>query len=619
MIIFILINGGNMKKIEGSPKNLKQLLQNTKYSIHYYQREYMWQRKHIEELINDLTSEFLEYYEPEHERKDVENYGAYFMGSVVLAGHENAIIDGQQRFTSLTLLLIYLNNKLKNIGHNYPMIEQMIYSESYGTAAFNINVEDRQKCMEAIFNEQDFDITNEIESVKNLYGRYEDIQELFPINEIKDNALLNFCDWLAEKVFFIEIVATTEQDAHKIFVTMNDRGLSLTSTEMLKGYLLSEIADDKKRESLNTTWKSEILKLKEFDEKDGDETFIRAWLRAQYAETIRETKAGAINKDFDIIGGPFHKWVRDEKQKLNLNSSDDFEKFIEDFSYFAQIYRKIKDAETSYNEKYKYIYYNAQVNFTLQTQLLLAPICRNDDTTIIDEKLNLVSRFIDLLIIARVCNYKSVDYSTIKNYLFNITKDIRHLSVPDLKVHLKKHYSDLLFDVDSAIKDFALNGFTKKYIKHILSRITAYIEEQIGVANNYCNYMDTKTKNPFEIEHIITNHHEWFLEEYPDIADFNRWRNNIGALLLLHKSINASLNDKLYSHKINKYCSNEGNIYTESLGELAYKNNPRFLRFKNEYNLNFEAYSEFGKNEILQRNKLVAQLVKLIWNDELFN
>ena len=50
-----------MKKIEGSPKNLKQLLQNTKYSIHYYQREYMWQRKHIEELIDDLTSEFLDY------------------------------------------------------------------------------------------------------------------------------------------------------------------------------------------------------------------------------------------------------------------------------------------------------------------------------------------------------------------------------------------------------------------------------------------------------------------------------------------------------------------------------------------------------------------------------
>ena len=47
--------------------------------------------------------------------------------------------------------------------------------------------------------------------------------------------LLHFYDWLAKKVFFIEIVAATEQDAYEIFVTMNDRGLSLTSTEMLKG------------------------------------------------------------------------------------------------------------------------------------------------------------------------------------------------------------------------------------------------------------------------------------------------------------------------------------------------------------------------------------------------
>ena len=141
-----------MKKIEGSPKNLKQLLQNTKYSIHYYQREYMWQRKHIEELIDDLTSEFLEYYHPGDSRLAVADYGAYFMGSIVLAGRENAIIDGQQRFSSLTLLLMYLNNRLKSIGQSYNMIETMIFSESFGSKSFNINVDDRQDCMNAIFN-----------------------------------------------------------------------------------------------------------------------------------------------------------------------------------------------------------------------------------------------------------------------------------------------------------------------------------------------------------------------------------------------------------------------------------------------------------------------------------
>ena len=166
--------------------------------------------------------------------------------------------------------------------------------------------------------------------------------------------LLHFCDWLAEKVFFIEIVATTEQDAHKVFVTMNDRGLSLTSTEMLKGYLLSEIKDDAKREKLNDIWKDKVLSLKKDDDK-GDETFIKAWLRAQYAETIRETKAGAVNQDFDIIGGSFHKWVRDERDKLGLSSTDDFELFIMKFSKFADVYKKIREAENTFTEETKYM------------------------------------------------------------------------------------------------------------------------------------------------------------------------------------------------------------------------------------------------------------------------
>ena len=605
-----------MKKIEGSPKNLKQLLQNTKYSIHYYQREYMWQRKHIEELIDDLTSEFLEYYHPGDSRPAVADYGAYFMGSIVLAGRENAIIDGQQRFSSLTLLLMYLNNRLKSIGQSYNMIETMIFSESFGSKSFNINVDDRQDCMNAIFNDTDFDITGAGESVKNLYGRYQDIQDVFPA-DITDDMLLHFCDWVAEKVFFIEIVATTEQDAHKIFVTMNDRGLSLTSTEMLKGYLLSEIKSDSIREKMNGLWKEKVLILKKDDDK-GDETFIKAWLRAHYAETIRETKAGAVNKDFDIIGGSFHKWVRDERDKLGLNGSDDFELFIKKFAKFAEVYEHIRQAETTFAEETKYVYYNAQINFTLQPQLLLAPVCYEDSWPVIVEKINLAARFIDVLIVSRVTNYRSVDYSTIKNFVFNVTKDIRMTDISTLKQKLEQQYINLAYDPAAALSDLRLNSFTKKYIKNILARITGFIEEQTGVASNYCNYMNTQTKNPFEIEHIITDHYEWFTAEYSDQDDFKRWRNSIGALLLLHKSINASLNDAKYDYKLKKYCSNEGNIYTESLGDLAYQNNPKFKKFVLDNNLGFKSYASFGKNEITERIAVLIDLVKLVWNDDMF-
>ena len=605
-----------MKKIEGSPKNLKQLLQNTKYSIHYYQREYMWQRKHIEELIDDLTSEFLEYYHPGDARPAVADYGAYFMGSIVLAGRENAIIDGQQRFSSLTLLLMYLNNRLKSIGQTYNMIETMVFSESFGTKSFNINVDDRQECMEFIFNDKDFDTTTAGESVRNLYGRYQDIQDIFP-TDITDDMLLHFCDWLAEKVFFIEIVATTEQDAHKVFVTMNDRGLSLTSTEMLKGYLLSEIKSDVVREQMNGLWKDKVLSLKKDDDK-LDETFIKAGLRAHYADTIRETKAGAVNKDFDIIGGSFHKWGRDERTKLNLDSTDDFELFIKKFAKFAEVYEHIRQAETTFAEETKYVYYNAQVNFTLQAQLLLAPICYEDSWPEIINKINLTARFVDILIVSRVTSYRSVDYSTIKNFVFNVTKDIRMVDIPTLKQKLQQQYISLAFAPEAVLPDLRLNSFTKKYIKNILARVTGVIEQQTGVASNYCNYIDTQTKNPFEIEHIISDHYEWFTSEYTDQDDFKRWRNSIGALLLLHKSINASLNDARYDYKLKKYCSNEGNIYTESLGDTAYQNNPKFKKFISDNTLDFKPYTQFGKAQIAERISVLSKLVKLIWNDNMF-
>ena len=130
--------------------------------------------------------------------------------------------------------------------------------------------------------------------------------------------------------------------------------------------------------------------------------------------------------------------------------------------------------------------------------------------------------------------------------------------------------------------------------------------------------MNIQTKNPFEVEHIITDHYEWFTEEYSDQVDFKRWRNSVGALLLLHKSINASLNDAKYDYKLKKYCSNEGNIYTESLGESAYQNNPQFKKFITDNDLAFKPYEQFGKAEIVERTAVLADLVKLVWNDDMF-
>ena len=607
-----------MRDIKGSPKSLRQLLLNAKYTIHYYQREYMWQRKQVEELIDDLTSEFLESYNEGDDRQDVRNYGAYFMGSVVLAGKENAIIDGQQRFSTLTLLLIYLNNSLKKIGEKNTTLDQMIYSESCGDEGFNIKVEDRIVCMDALYNDKPFNTENAIESVKNLYNRYQDITEIFPEDKITDNMILMFSDWVVEKVMFIEIETETDQDAHKIFVTLTDRGLNLTPTDMLKGYLLSEVEDDKTREKLNEMWKDKVLKLKTDDDKKGDETFIKAWLRAQHADTIRERKKGAENQDFDIIGGPFHKWVRDERNKIGLNTPKDFELFLNKFEFFADVYLKIKKYERNFYKSAEYVYYNAQIEVPLRAQLLLAPICYGDDQDTIKEKLNLTARFYDLYVFSRYSNHQRLWYDYLRDPVFKYTKSIRGCSIDELKNKLNELYLDLHYDPSISIPSLHLTSLTKKPIKHMLARITGFIEDEIGVGSNYTKYIEKNIKNPYEIEHILSDHYPWFRVEFRDPDDFKYWRNNIGALLLLRKSINASLSDSKYDKKLKKYCSTDGTIYSESLGKLAYQNKPKFLRFINKHDLSFKHYDKFGRDEIEERNKLVIQLVSLVWNNDMF-
>ena len=94
-----------------------------------------------------------------------------------------------------------------------------------GKKTFNINVEERKACMENLYaGNTNFQPENE--SSKTLLDRYLDIEELCR-DEISIEALPYFGFWVMQKVLLLEIVTPSEQDAHTIFITMNDRGLSL--------------------------------------------------------------------------------------------------------------------------------------------------------------------------------------------------------------------------------------------------------------------------------------------------------------------------------------------------------------------------------------------------------
>jgi len=281
--------------ITGREITVSAILDRMKYTIDYYQREYTWQARNIIELMGDLESKFLSYYDDKHERTQVEAYGSYFLGSIVISrkNGKNFIIDGQQRLTSLTLLLIYLHNLQQGRADNVD-VRNLVFSTRFGKKTFNLIIPERTACMEALFSGTPYHTDSETdESVRNIVARYADIEEHFP-ETLKDESLPYFIDWLLENVYLVRITAYSDEDAYIIFETMNDRGVSLSPTDMLKGYLLSNITNNEQRDAAHVTWRNQILSLLAVG-KDAESDFFKTWLRAKYAKTIRERKRGVVD------------------------------------------------------------------------------------------------------------------------------------------------------------------------------------------------------------------------------------------------------------------------------------------------------------------------------------
>lgn len=140
-------------EILGKAKTVRELLKGVKYTIDYYQREYKWQTKQVEELVTDLCNKFLEDHDAANERHMVEAYSHYFLGSIIISHKDaaNYIVDGQQRLTSLTLLLIYLRHLQQDQDEEHQVnIDELIVSEKFGRKSFNLHVDERASAMDAL-------------------------------------------------------------------------------------------------------------------------------------------------------------------------------------------------------------------------------------------------------------------------------------------------------------------------------------------------------------------------------------------------------------------------------------------------------------------------------------
>lgn len=599
--------------IDGTVRSVQEMFTGRSYAIEYYQREYSWAKANIEELILDLTRSFNNDYEPTHSRRDVASYRPYFLGPVVTFSSEGVrfLVDGQQRMTSLSLLMSYMSSLLEP-GDSQTQLKNLIYSTQYGQTTFTIDVPEREKVMTAIREGSENPPVEMDQSSQVIWERYNDVRNIFP-EELTAQVLPFFVDWVLNRVVLVDIGTTDKDMALEIFESMNDRGLQLSNMDMLKSYLLSRIGYPEEIERANLIWRETTQNLKNLD-KNGDSDFMKALLRAKFAETVRDTKKLAGAKDFEEIATTFHKWTRDNAEKIGLVSSPDFLRFVEgDLVYFANRYQELLDASIIFKPALEHVYYNAYNDFTLQYMVILAAVGVNDSDEDFNRKANLIAAFIDIMITRRMAEYKNFGYSPMYRPMFALAKELRNKGLEEIRTILKTRASELNESLQSLTR-LRLTKTNKPEIYYLLARLTSWVgDEQASV------YLERNRRDPFEVEHIWANKFDRHKDEFTNEFEFADYRNSLGDLLLLPKSFNASYGALEFSVKVEHYFGQ--NPLAKSLNKATYSNNPNFSKKVKEHVLAFQAYGpdEFKRAAIDERQSLYSDIARIIWSTEILD
>jgi uncharacterized protein with ParB-like and HNH nuclease domain len=241
--------------IEVNKQSVKQLLEtgkNQKFVIPEYQRPYAWSSDQIQTLFDDLV-----------EYTENNNESTYFLGTIVAYENdknEQEIIDGQQRITSLFLLLRALYAKLSAMietpeSKNFKsQIESALWEQDELTAAVDY---EKTLISSRVMGDEGNDIFTKIlitgttqfnckDNYSQNYNLFADLIEKYATAQ--PELFYWFIRNVLNKAILLPITADSQDTALTIFSTLNDRGLALSDADIFKAKLYNHLSQDEKPE-----------------------------------------------------------------------------------------------------------------------------------------------------------------------------------------------------------------------------------------------------------------------------------------------------------------------------------------------------------------------------------
>lgn len=602
--------------VDGRGHTIEQLFGGRHYYLGHFQREFVWERAQIEKLVNDLSERFLEQWDRTHERTAVERYDTYYLGPIVSYDDEGKryLVDGQQRFMTLLLLLIHIRRLLDAQGNEEPsvtMVDRVIARYGFGKQIFVLSVPEYNDCLDALYHGREFPIEKEIISVRRLVNGYRVIEEVFP-QELHE-ALAYFADWLLNRVSMVEIQAGGKSRAWEVYQAMNDRGVQLTSMELLKGYLLDK-SPEADRMSLRDRWQDMISKL-DVDERKRAVEYIKTLVRAKYVPLDSD---GALNQTaVGLVEEAVHEWIRFHLPEMLPSQRDGgCGRLISDVIVpFGVFYAQLLRAQLKPPKGWEAILFNHRNGIDRQFDLTLAAVNPEDSEDVRSAKVKLIAEFVDLLLVRSYVNNSVFRQEDLDAIVTRLVGGVRRAStIDELRKVLSKYLTQSL-DF-SGIRSLRLRDSNRTFVRYFLARLTAWLEVGVGHSDPILDYLAVTDDGPvYQIEHLFSASHAQYASEVPDANTFRTLRSRLGALVLLHRRDNASLKErhldaKILAYKGKNYLAGSLHPATYGAGESRFRS---FIKAQEIAEL-FRPYSGHISSYVEERGVLYHAIAERVWD-----
>ena len=563
-----IFSGNNMK---GEAKQFLKFIDGSdkRFIIPVYQRNYSWQIKHCEQLLNDLENLIAK---PE---------APHFFGSVVSSHMQGGkredylIIDGQQRLTTISILLIAIVDLLKN-KEVTPKDDRLLEKITKKHLVDEYQDDQRKIRLKPI--------KDDCKAFDALFGKEEDLVEgsnvtanfrYFRDRIFNDSIDLDDLYYAISRLQIIDIFLEKEDDPQLIFESLNSTGLELEEGDKIRNFILMGLTSDLQEDYYENYW-NKIENYTNFKVSD----FFKDYLTLKLGRTV-------VIKD---IYYTFKDYVK--KQEVTI------EILLQDLLVYARLYSIILNPSS---QKY---YFSSilirlnQLESTVIFPALLVVLKRWDEKRLSEKEIFEIFRVIETFLFRRLI--VGLATNTLSKIFATLDKDINKKIAGDDQLYTEVFKYVLLnkeessrFPNDEEFEQalfsrniYAMNSKNKAYLFSFLENEQS--KEQINV-------IEKMKEGEYTIEHIM-----------PQTLS-NTWQNELGeGFQQIHEKWLHTLANLTLTGYNSKYSNRPFKEKLEIENGFIDSN----LRL-NQYVRDCENWSEI---QLVERKSILAKKALMLWS-----